>query len=700
MILSEHVFFDTLVRYRINEDGNVGLEILPVNLKEKAIDNKKYNIDSLVQAYVRGDDFSGGFANGHTMRNAQSTATLVYDSQNAEFENSTHIITTILKNKRGHVARHILTYREGLKAFEVRTVYSNQSDNPIDLEMLSSFSIGGLTPFIDGEAPESMSVHRIRSCWSNEGRVVTDTVEELQLEPSWSRHGVRSERFGQIGSMPVRKYFPFVAIEDTVTGVVWAAQLACASSWQMEIYRRDEALCISGGLADFDFGHWMKTLMPGEELETPSAYLTVGCGGLDEVSQRLLTLQRDSFDKINKFNRLPVIFNEFCTTWGYPSHENIMKILGIIKGKKVDYFVIDAGWSADEVNGWDTTVGDWIVSPQLFPMGLQETVRMIKEAGMRPGIWFEFENCCSQAKAYEDEKHLLKRNGKVITSGVRRFWDMADPWAVDYLTEKVISMLSHYGFNYLKVDYNESIGVGCDGYESLGEGLRRRVVATQEFFKKIRSEVSGIAIENCSSGGHRLEPSMMALCDMASFSDAHECNEIPIIAANLHRVINPCQSQIWAVLRKEDSKKRIAYSIINTYLGVMCLSGDVYDLNQEQWDLIDKGISFYHSISDIIMNGITRFFGSGFNSYRNPKGWQGIVRESNSGEDILVIIHSFNRDFPDVIEIPIDGNYEIVETYSAFENKISLANGCLRVNMSEEFEAVAIHLKVQREVKA
>ncbi|RCX14772.1 alpha-galactosidase [Anaerobacterium chartisolvens] len=695
-ILSEYIFGDISVRYLINEAGNVGIEILPASLKEKAVQDKKYNIDSLVQAYIKGDDFSGGFANGHTMRNGQSTSVLEYDSQRADYNNGTQIITTVLKNGNGHFARHILKYKEGLKAFEVNTIYSNKSDKAIDVEMLSSFSLGGLTPFIEGEAYESMNVHRIRSCWSNEGRLITESVEELQLEPSWSQHGVRSEKFGQIGSMPVRKYFPFVAVEDTITGVVWAAQLACASSWQMEVYRRDDALCVSGGLADFDFGHWMKTLQPGEELETPSAYLTVGRGSVDEAAQRLLTIPKDKFDKINKFERLPVLFNEFCTTWGYPSHDNIKKILDIIKGRGVDCFVIDAGWSADNENGWDTTVGDWVVSPDLFPQGLGETVKMIKDAGMLPGIWFEFENCCSKAKAYEDETHLLKRNGKVITSGVRRFWDMSDPFVVDYLTEKVICMLKQYGFKYLKVDYNETIGVGCDGYESLGEGLRQRVLASQAFFAKIREEVSDIIIENCSSGGHRLEPSMMALCDMASFSDAHECNEIPIIAANLHRVISPCQSQIWAVLRKTDSRKRIIYSIISTFLGVMCLSGDVYDLDKEQWDVIDEGISFYHSISDIILNGTTTFFGSKLKGYRNPKGWQGIVRKADNEKEAVVLIHTFNRDFPDSIEIPVGGSYEIHKTFCTFGNNISLKDGCLSVQMKEEFEAVAVCLKLRK----
>ena len=105
---------------------------------------------------------------------------------------------------------------------------------------------------------------------------------------------------------------------------------------------------------------------------------------------------------------------------------------------------------------------------------------------------------------------------------------------------------------------------------------------------------------------------------MASFSDAHECQEIPIIAANLHRLIHPAQSQIWAVVRREDSVKRIVYSVANTFLGRMCISGDVTELTEEQWDAIDRGIAFYHKIAPVIKNGISFRFGPKIKSARPP----------------------------------------------------------------------------------
>lgn len=65
---------------------------------------------------------------------------------------------------------------------------------------------------------------------------------------------------------------------------------------------------------------------------------------------------------------------------------------------------------------------------------------------------------------------------------------------------------------------------------------RRNMEASVDFVRRVKEEVPGIILENCASGGHKLEPLMMSLCSMASFSDAHETEEIPIIAANLHRL--------------------------------------------------------------------------------------------------------------------------------------------------------------------
>lgn len=339
-------------------------------------------------------------------------------------------------------------------------------------------------------------------------------------------------------------------------------------------------------------------------------------------------------------------------------------------------------------------MGDYNVSDALFPDGLDKTVALIKEAGMKPGIWFEIDNIGSAAKAYHDTEHQLKRDGYPITTYSRRFWDMTDPYVIEYLSDKVIKTLKDYDFSYMKMDYNDTIGIGCDGYESLGEGLRVNMEASVNFIKKIKEEVPGIILENCASGGHKLEPLMMSLTSMASFSDAHETEEIPIVAANLHRAILPRQNQIWAVIRKTDSLKRIAYSVANTFLGRMCLSGDVTELTVEQWEVIDKGMAFYKKISPIIKNGFTHRIGPKITSERHPNGYQVVFRVGDNGE-AYVLIHTFYGEVPEYIEVelPKDTSFEISDVYSDEEANVFIQDNVLKYKTEKEMRAVAVYLK-------
>ena len=119
----------------------------------------------------------------------------------------------------------------------------------------------------------------------------------------------------------------------------------------------------------------------------------------------------------------------------------------------------------------------------------------------------------------------------------------------------------------MKIDYNEAYGLGCDGAESLGEGGRQLAEESLKWLDKLK-EVEGIVIENCSSGGSRIEPLRMSKVSMCSFSDAHECNEIPLVAANVSRVIPARQSQIWAVLREQESDSRTVYSLCAAFMGI------------------------------------------------------------------------------------------------------------------------------------
>ncbi|MDO5423060.1 MAG: alpha-galactosidase [Eubacteriales bacterium] len=684
MQVKEFEMGDLIARFCIQDDGQTGFSIVPEGRRE-LFAKEQNRQDNCVQLRLEGEDYPNGFSNGHTFRNSPAACALQFQRQYLEEFSGGKRLHTEMEGA-GIRADFVLEHREGCGCLRAATEVTNLSAGEQTLEFLTSFSMGGIFPSEADEDIGKVRVCRIRSKWSNEGRVEKASLEDLQLEPSWSGYGVASERFGQTGSLPVRRFFPMAGIEDAARGVSWGAKLAIPSSWQMEVYRRGEELCLSGGLPDLDFGHWKKRLGPGETFRTPEALLTVCEGDFDEVCGRLAAAEPKA-----QAARIPVIFNEFCTTWGNPSEENIRRMLSVLKGKGMDYFVIDAGWYADEIKGWEMNMGDWKVNPRLFPGGLSRCTEMIREAGMKPGIWFELEVVGRDAKAFERTELLLKREGHVITVGNRRFWDMRNPETVAYLTEHVIDFLKAYGFEYLKIDYNDSIGMGCDGAESLGEGLRQAVLATQAFLRKLRREVPGLVIEDCSSGGHRLESSMMELCDFVSFSDAHEEKEIPVIAANLHRVLQPSKSEIWAVLRKDDDARRLVYSLCNTFLGVMCLSGDIYELDAEQWGIVERAIAFYREVSDVIRDGrsyLRQEFGK---SYRRLTGWQSVMRVGENGEKILVVCHLFRGERTE-IGWKLPGEYEIRGRFGE-EVEWEIVDGELKGRIEGEFVAGAVMLK-------
>jgi alpha-galactosidase len=696
-ILSEFTAGDTLVHYLIDKScGRVGLLLLPKALAGKTVRRRDilaggpeyagkfasipaYTVDSLAQLKLVGSDYPGGASSGLTLHNAPETYELKYAGQHQDMrtEGGWSVITT-LTHPNGQV-EHELTWDGMTSALESRTAFINQSEAAVKLEMLSSFSLGGITPFDRADAPRRLIAHRFRSAWSAEGFLESIPFEKKHLERSWSGYGVRAERFGQTGTMPVRGFHPWAAIEDRKAGVCWGAYLAWAGSWQMEFYRREDTAALSGGLADRELGHWMKTVLPGERFTSPAAYVACCQGDVDELCDRLRApLEKTAVATAPEVERdLPVMFNEWCTTWGDPSAERMGAIAERLRGTPVKYLIMDAGWYKPFVGkSWGKSHGDWIPNPDLFPNGLRAVSDHIRSCGMIPGIWFEYENVGKDSKAWTELAHsCLKLDGAPVTVASRHFLDLNRPEVVQYLHERMTELLHREGFGYLKIDYNAPLGVGCDHADSPGEGLRLQVEATYRFLKELHEKLPELVIENCASGGSRLDPSMMALSALSSFSDAHESPEIPVIAANLQRLIPARQSQIWAVLRAADDEKRLRYSLAATFLGRMCLSGDLPELTEPQWNLAKEAMEFYRKVWPVIASGTSRCCGTPVDSHRHLRGGQAVLRTGTGGNEALLTAHGFGpkKDFKQTVLLP-DGSWTIAGRFGLPHAQITGGN--------------------------
>lgn len=688
----QYRFNSSSIKYLIDDRGTTSMLVYPTecedavkapwNMPNDALDPRarylhSWNTGTIAYVHI------SGRPTGTPGRTLKGYNEFLFSRQELISAGDTEKIITYLSHENGCSIVHTLSvYANG--GLTIETEFFNHSDYDVTIDMLSSFALENLSPFQDDDAPNKYKLHRFLGGWSMEGRQLTQTIEELNLEKTWAGHWCNSEVFGSKGSLPCHKYFPMAVFEDSEAKICWAAALECNSTWQIELTRFGDTFSFSGGLGDRDFCGWKKIIKKGESFKAPTAYVSVVNGDSSDACDVILKMQDNA-------KEISVIFNEYCTSWGKPTQEKMLSYCKNLKELGIKYAVIDAGWCN---GGKDQAAnGEWNVDKNAFPDIKYMTDKM-RSMGIIPGIWFEFEVTTKGSKLYEPKYDFmkLKDDSKVINIGnFRTFWDFRRDDVKEHLYKKVIEFIKKNGFGYIKVDYNGNIGMFVDGEESGAEGLRHHLDEVRNFFIQIKKEIPDLVIENCASGGNRLEPSIMKIADIASFSDAHEAVEIPIIAANLHNLIRPSKELVWAVIHSDDSVDRMIYSLAATFLGRVCLSGDIDALDSTQLDILKNAFAFYQKLDVIIKHGKSDIFRSNGRSMRNPEGVQIVKRYTEN--EVLIVYHGFDNTCGEFnVEIPND--FIIADGF--YNNCAELKNGEIIIKNVEPFTAGAVYLKKKK----
>lgn len=597
------------------QSGITTFVIVPEGMSEKISEDKilcnirlnygKREPESMFQVAFAGDSPSRDFSAGVSYRNSETSLRMRMVKQDVvETSEGKEVITYLTDKKGGIEAEHHIYQKKGQSAIECWNKVTNISGRERILEYLPSFSLSYLTPFVNENDPDKIIMHRFRNYWSGECQKESLPVSHFAMEDSWSYYGYRMERFGQVGTMPARGFIPFVAMEDVQNSVVWAAMIDAPQSWQIEAGHRTCGLHMSGGLADYNYGHWRKTLQNGESFSTHSAFITAVQGSLEDACHTLTDYEWSRVDAPECENSLPIIYNEFLYSNGNPTMENIKEQIPFCKECGVKYFVMDDGWFTDP-DKKNNYLGDWLVDKERFPNGLKEFSDYANENGMYSGIWYEFENVTDGAEISKKPELMHTRDGMLIRHQDRMFLDFRKQEVIDYLAERVIKEIKSSNIGYLKIDYNENIGLGVDGAESLGEGLRQHTDRVVEFYRRIKQECPELVIEICSSGGMRHEPLFVSLGSMVSFSDLHFNPEGAVVACNLHYIFHPRQLNVWSYIKTEFSEERTIYAVAQGMLGRMCLSGNLAGCSDSIKQLIKEGTAFYETIKGIIKDGKT-----------------------------------------------------------------------------------------------
>lgn len=558
----------------------------------------------------------------------------------------------------------------------------NTSEKNIEITHLASFKLQGMPLLSENDLAEEVYLHTFDSSWSWEGNKRVKSMNELGLHSKDSRHAWHIEN---TSSWVCQEYSPFFVIEERTAQVFWAIQLEHSGSWRFELggsgLEGFNWLYAQGGLGNFVHAHWSKRLEPQESFKSIPVSIALGEKDIDNVLNEMRNHQANILINRNQADKkLPTVFNEWLTTKGNCREESILQHIDILEKTGVEVYMIDCGWFSnygtnDGSESWWVTPGDWEVHPKRFPNGLEYVVDKIKEKGMIPGIWLEIEVVGEFSKAYTEQEHLLMKRGEYFVSDfMRRFMYFGYEETRKRATE-VFEGLIERGIRYFKIDYNVDCAPGCDNSgDSLGQGMVDHVRGYYQWIEELRANHPEIIIENCSSGGMRLDYGMLSRTDLASITDQESFDNISTIAYGLSNIIHPSQLGVWVNSRAKMEDNEFYFSIISSFMGRVHLSGDIENFSDEQVDMYKKGIDFYKSYREILSSAKV-YHHTDSVSHSINKGWN--ILQINSEDNNTIVVLGFRFDsasaYKKVVLKDIDAksNYKITHFPAEVEEVVT-----------------------------
>jgi alpha-galactosidase len=162
----------------------------------------------------------------------------------------------------------------------------------------------------------------------------------------------------------------------------------------------------------------------------------------------------------------------------------------------IERFVLDDGWFGGRRDD-TTSLGDWTVSPDVFPHGLNPLIARVHELGMDFGLWVEPEMVSPDSDLYRQHPdwclHIEGRERPTMRGQLAL--DLARIDVRDYLFAALDALLRDHAIAYLKWDHNRDL-------------FPARAGQTEGFYAlidQLRAAHPQVEIESCSSGGGRID---------------------------------------------------------------------------------------------------------------------------------------------------------------------------------------------------
>ena len=193
------------------------------------------------------------------------------------------------------------------------------------------------------------------------------------------------------------------------------------------------------------------------------------------------------------------------------------EIIEILNGINDDVFAqtqafwMDAGWYSYN-EGWYDGVGNWTVDTERYDNGIIELSSYAKKKGLGHVLWYEPERVFRDTRFHKagmsEEQWLIDLGNENI------MWNLADEEALAYYCEEIAKSLKENGvtiyrqdFNFAPIEYWHRADAEYYGGRT-GICENHYVTNLYRFLDYLTENIDGLIIDNCASGGKRLDLEM------------------------------------------------------------------------------------------------------------------------------------------------------------------------------------------------
>lgn len=520
------------------------------------------------------------------------------------------------------------TASASLCAAQVVTTVVNDGDRPAILEVVTSLGLGCVV--YGGESTRDLIVYTgsgeqlaenrwsSRPLWSQ--TCLADFNSTLHKQPG--RGAVEAV---STSTWSTARDLPTGVLENATTGRSLAWQIEHNGGWRWEIDNGhedgDSVSILLMGPEDLDH-QWSEELAPGAAFTSVPVSIAVSSegftGAVAELTRHRRWLRRDRKADLGSV----LVFNDYMNTInGDPTTARLLPLIESAAAAGAEVFCIDAGWYDDtDLGDWWPSVGDWIPSERRFPNGgLARVVAAIRDTGMKVGLWLEPEVIgvrSSLARLLPDAA-FLQRHGRRVTEDRRHFLDLRHPAARAHLDATFDRLITRFGVDFFKLDYNVTPGPGTDVEAfSAGAGLLGHNRAHLAWFEQLRRRYPEVIFENCSSGAMRADFAMLQAFDLQSTSDQQDYTLYPPIAAGAPLQMLPEQAGNWAYPQEWMTEEQIAFTMATGLSGRLYASGFLNLMDDRQLALVSDAYAVFKATRDHIAqstpewpNGLPQWYG-------------------------------------------------------------------------------------------